>query len=382
MKKKHLVLMFLVIYGFLFNLSCNDTPGSMKDEQLQRTTDPDPGKSRNSAAPPEITFEEKDLIFDLGTIEQMQKVEKTIAFQNIGKGPLRIENVQTTCGCTVASFSKDDISPGSSGKIEVVIATGMRRGEFSKKVIIQTNDPNNKEVTVSFRAEIRVIFGVEHSVITFGQIPQRDTSKVLYNQIIAQEQTGLTIKRLDSDDDRVIVELAPPAEGYTLPRIKVRLREGLKKGMVKAKITLLSDLKEKNSAEFSVHAFIVGDIVVSPPELYFHISEQRKHPHNKLIIYKPGQPSLQITGFRLGPAKEFIDDDSLITPNVEVISRDNQNELDLDIRSPDAAGRTIIITTFSGELEKGQMNIGKIILETNDPDEPELEVIYRALFML
>ena len=80
---------------------------------------------------------EKDVI-NYGQVEQNSNGERTFVFTNIGKAPLIIKNVQSTCGCTVPKKPEKPIMPGEKGEIKVSYDT-KRLGGFSKSIIIYSN---------------------------------------------------------------------------------------------------------------------------------------------------------------------------------------------------------------------------------------------------
>ncbi|MCM1312755.1 MAG: DUF1573 domain-containing protein [Bacteroides sp.] len=88
---------------------------------------------------PEIKFEKTTI--DLGVFSQDDPVQKCVfKFTNVGKGKLVINYVHASCGCTVAEFPKDFISPGASGEITVTYnGTGKMPGRFKKHIQIFTN---------------------------------------------------------------------------------------------------------------------------------------------------------------------------------------------------------------------------------------------------
>lgn len=88
---------------------------------------------------PQIKFEKTTI--DLGTFSQDQPVRKCVfKFTNVGKAPLIINYVHPSCGCTVAEYPKEPISPGASGEITVTYdGTGKMPGNFSKYVQVFTN---------------------------------------------------------------------------------------------------------------------------------------------------------------------------------------------------------------------------------------------------
>ncbi|AMA50625.1 MULTISPECIES: DUF1573 domain-containing protein [Flavobacterium] len=63
-------------------------------------------------------------------------------FTNTGDAPLIIKNVQSTCGCTIPSFSKDPVDPGKSGKIEVKY--NMNPGPIRKSIMVESNATNTE----------------------------------------------------------------------------------------------------------------------------------------------------------------------------------------------------------------------------------------------
>lgn len=77
-------------------------------------------------------------VIDYGKVEQNAKGERTFTFTNVGKAPLIIKNVQSTCGCTVPKKPEKPIMPGEKGEIKVSYDT-KRLGGFSKSIIIYSN---------------------------------------------------------------------------------------------------------------------------------------------------------------------------------------------------------------------------------------------------
>ncbi len=75
---------------------------------------------------------------DYGTIQQNADGERTFTFTNTGKSPIVISAVNTSCGCTVPSYSKTPILPGESSDIKVKYATN-RIGAFKKTITVISN---------------------------------------------------------------------------------------------------------------------------------------------------------------------------------------------------------------------------------------------------
>ena len=75
---------------------------------------------------------------DYGKINKGALGERTFVFTNIGDAPIIIQNVQSSCGCTIPEKPENPIMPGEKGKIKVSYDT-KRVGGFSKQITILSN---------------------------------------------------------------------------------------------------------------------------------------------------------------------------------------------------------------------------------------------------
>jgi len=100
----------------------------------------------NKAAVAKVTWVESQ--FDFGSINQGIPVEHYFEFKNDGDSPLLINNVKTSCGCTVSSYPKEPIMPGESDKIKVTY-NAARIGNFNKKITVFSNaNSNERRLTI------------------------------------------------------------------------------------------------------------------------------------------------------------------------------------------------------------------------------------------
>ncbi|MBN2484467.1 MAG: DUF1573 domain-containing protein [Bacteroidales bacterium] len=79
---------------------------------------------------------------DFGKIEKNKPVTIEFVFKNPGMLPLIIQDVKSSCGCTVPSYPKQPIGPGGSGKITVTY-DAKDPGYFSKSITVYTNTEQN-----------------------------------------------------------------------------------------------------------------------------------------------------------------------------------------------------------------------------------------------
>jgi hypothetical protein len=89
----------------------------------------------------------KEAMHDFGKIPQGRPASYVFEIVNIGKEPLKLDNVQAACGCTTPQWSKDPIAPGASSKI-VVGYNAYAEGYFEKTITLQYNQTQTKVLTI------------------------------------------------------------------------------------------------------------------------------------------------------------------------------------------------------------------------------------------
>lgn len=96
-------------------------------------------------------FEFKSELLDYGDIEKGSDGIKIFQFKNVGTEPLIIENVYSSCGCTVPTWTKTAVAAGKSGEIQVKYDTS-RIGPIRRTITIYSNaDEPTKAVKIKGR---------------------------------------------------------------------------------------------------------------------------------------------------------------------------------------------------------------------------------------
>lgn len=89
----------------------------------------------------------KEAHFDFGKIPQGKPVYHSFVVTNTGTEPLKIDNVQTSCGCTTPEWSKEPIAPGASATIKVGF-NAAAGGIFEKYITVLYNGNQTKQVVI------------------------------------------------------------------------------------------------------------------------------------------------------------------------------------------------------------------------------------------
>ena len=102
---------------------------------------------------PQIHFQE--VVHDFGKVPQGPQLQYNFKFKNQGAFPLKIDKVQTSCGCTGATVGeKTEYQNNESGEISVTFNTQGREGKQEKTIIVFTNELTNPSKTISITCDI------------------------------------------------------------------------------------------------------------------------------------------------------------------------------------------------------------------------------------
>lgn len=86
---------------------------------------------------PVMSFDTKS--HDFGDVKQGQKVSYTFHYKNSGTDTLKIDNIVSSCGCTVPNSYEKVVVPGASASITVQFDSTGKMGVVNKTLTILSN---------------------------------------------------------------------------------------------------------------------------------------------------------------------------------------------------------------------------------------------------
>ncbi len=122
MKKIYLLLIVLVVVFFVaFSFTIEVVPKLMSKVNYTKV---------------EVT----DTLIYFGIIQHDIPKDTCFSIKNIGDEPLIIQNVETSCGCTVPVWTKKPIGIGEQGQIKITY-DAKYPGHFHKTITVYSNIP-------------------------------------------------------------------------------------------------------------------------------------------------------------------------------------------------------------------------------------------------
>ncbi|MFQ5774933.1 MAG: DUF1573 domain-containing protein [Kiloniellaceae bacterium] len=90
---------------------------------------------------------------DMGTVVKGELAVAELPVRNLGDGPLTVEAVSTSCGCTKATLAPMTIPPGGEARLHVQYDSAAHEqdlGPIERYVFISSDDPDEDEVQIKF----------------------------------------------------------------------------------------------------------------------------------------------------------------------------------------------------------------------------------------
>jgi len=190
--------------------------------------------------------------FDFGEIYQGSKAEHIFELKNVGNDTLRIGRVETSCGCTAAMMSTENIPPGGSGKLSVAFNSAGYTGSVTKSVFVATNDTSQPMLTLHIALKIIVEIEVQPSYLIFQEVKvgQTTTGTVVLKNVSSKDIKLLGVAGTE-DYLKVNVpeQVLPPGKSYP---VQVTLA-GNKLGAMYGSIRVRTDSKVQREVEIKYY---------------------------------------------------------------------------------------------------------------------------------
>jgi len=212
---------------------------------------------------------------DFGRVKAGATAEQTLTVYNDGDAPLRVLRAKASCSCTAIAAPDGDsttIAPGSSARMTVRFDAAGRVGHQSAAIAITTNDPARPAVTVPVAAFVETLTVVRPPDGLVWQYAARGGA-IRRTVVIVPGDASKPIELIDIASDRTaLTPTATPVtrNGQRMVDVKCALTKDAPLGLLKATVTARVRVAgEEGTVTIPARGTVVGDIVVTPRELYW-----------------------------------------------------------------------------------------------------------------
>jgi hypothetical protein len=233
-------------------------------------------------------------VFDFGSVERGTRVEHVFALPNSGSGVLRIEQVKSTCGCTVAVVSEREIAPGREGRVSVNLDTARLAGRTTKVVTVYTNDPTTPVVGLTLSGVVTTDLLVTPNPLYLGRVRRGEPTRREVSIAPGAPGAIYSVTHVERTHPalKATLERLPDVPGQ---RLVVELARDMPLGRFSEKLVLHTTSAREPVITLPVFGSVEGDVVVLPPQVTFGTSRGESPPARDLYIRNRGARPLTVT---------------------------------------------------------------------------------------
>jgi len=293
-----------------------------------------------------------DPMFDFGNVYSGTTVKHTFRLKNAGTAPLTINGVRTSCGCTAAQPTKNQLLPGEESDIAASFDTRTDHGPATRTITVFTNDPVHQQLQLTMRGDVKVQVEATPSLVIFERV-KRGTEQ--------SQQVTLT----DEMPDRTF-KLGAITNANPYIKVASRAAPGAKPGALLT-ITLLKTapagpiadviklITSRLPVEIPVSGTVLGDIDLNPPQVSFGIVPHHASALRFLRLTNSGDHPVKVTG--------------ISSNNTSVIAA----------VEPVKAGREYKIAVHLAPNTPDGVLRGMLAIKTDDPHQQDVQVPFYGI---
>lgn len=330
-------------------------------------------------AQPKITFSEK--VHDFGNIQWNVPVTAEFKVINKGNKPLVITKVTTSCGCTVAGWTKEPIYPGASGFVKSTF-DAKAVGRFHKTVGVYCNAAD-KPIYLTIKGSVSTeVKNYDAYPYQIGDI-RLDKNEVEFPDANKGDKPVAEIKLVNTSDkvyEPVLMHLPPYLKAEAIPaklgkdrtgviRLTLDSRHLINMGLTQTSVYLARFSGDKVGEENE----IVVSSVLLPDFSRLSEAEKLNAPSIRLsaneldmgVIGTKDKITQKVTLTNTGKSRLDIRALQVFNPAVNVSLKKKYIE--------PGASTTLKVTLHTKGLKK-QKTSPRLLMITNDPEHPKVVI--------
>ena len=228
---------------------------------------------------------------DVGILERGVVKEVPFIITNKGDQPLKINDIDLSCGCLTFNISNATITPESKSLLMVKIATSILIGQFEKEIYLKTNDPSAPTKTLQVAGFSRGTVHADPSVFSFGTIngAKAETRDI---RLYDMADFGLRIKGIETSSPLLQTATSPlePSkekgmfEGKKGFLIRVTVPPRYPLGELNEYIVVQTNLDNGPNLKIPVRGEVLGDITWQPSKLSLALVDQQTGRKRRIMI--------------------------------------------------------------------------------------------------
>jgi hypothetical protein len=323
------------------------------------------GAQSGVAAQPRLTLD--PLSLELGTLSQDETVNSEITIRNDGDAPLVIQEVRSSCGCTVTDLKTTELAPGESTPLIITFHSEKFQGEQNKSIQIVSNDPQNGERDFEIHAYVHVpvmVFPKRRSVgLGYGRAGEHKPGQVLFE---SHDVPELQLSLARYNEDVFDIQLQPSYEDNPQKvALIARTKSTAPPGNYREFVRVRTNVPEMATIDIEVFAEVVLDLQIDKDKINFRYAQRDKPLESQVQVQAVADDvTFKVTGAEID------------LPNFEVRVEEKAPNRETIVY---ISGYPLETTDPRAQAAQGRM-MGTLRIFTDLPSQPELQI--KVIYLL
>lgn len=309
---------------------------------------PEPGVASAEAPKAEIA----EPVYNFGTALSGPPIEHVFMIKNVGKAPLEIRNVNTSCGCTAAKPSKSILAPGEVSTIAASVDTRFELGHSLSVVNLTTNEPDNAPLQLKIEGVIKPQVTAQPMDIDFGNVRHgsAEVREVVISDMMGGK--GFALKSVKNENPNIKVTESARTDDKPGALLRLALSPAMPPGPISDTLRIETSRAPLRVAILGV---VTGDLIVRPNQVSFGILPHSQGAVRIVRLTNQGGHTINVLGVE--------------STNHSVVAQ----------VVPVTAGKEYKVTVaLRPNTPDGQIR-GALTIRTDDPQQATLTVPYYGI---
>lgn len=288
-------------------------------------------------------------VYKFGSALSGPPIKHVFTIRNVGKAPLKIVQVVTSCGCTAAKPSKEVLAPGEVATIAATVDTRFEHGHSLSVVTLATNDPHKPKIDLKIEGDVKPQVTAEPADLDFGKVHHGAavSRKVVLSDLVSGKRFAL--KSVKNSSPYIKVTTGARSDGKPGAVLHVKLLPTMPPGPISDTIQIDNNLSPLRVA---VLGTVEGDLTVKPPQVSFGILPHHQGAIRIIRLTNTGRRAVKVLGVE--------STNHSVQAQVQPVTPGKEYKVTLALRP----------NTPDGQIR------GALTIKTDDPQQTTLTVPY------
>lgn len=212
-------------------------------------------------------------VFNFGRVENTNDVVNEFILRNEGDVSLLIISVRTDCGCAVGRLKDTTIRPGEEAILEGKLVLKGRNGPQRKRIIVESNDPEQPVIALFFEGEAYSEIEVKPDRLHLGCITL-DSADVFTVDITCHATREYDVLFVDVTSPYFVAKAIKL--GWGRHRIIVEAQPPFQPGRIDGTVMVWTDNPAHPRIDIPIQGRAVSDLFLVPEELQIASTESNR----------------------------------------------------------------------------------------------------------